>query len=225
MRKTPAHTGHRKSPEMEILYEDTALVVVDKPCGLLTQSPDPGKQSVQTVLNAYFEQSRQRARAHTVHRLDRDTSGLLLFAKSKKIALLFEDNWKERVYDRRYIALVHGRMTEKEGTITSWLKDNRQFVTYSSPYDNGGKYAVTHFRTLEVGEAYSMVELRLDTGRKNQIRVHLQDIGFPVAGDRKYGDGSDPEGRLCLHAFRLCFRHPLNGKDLRFETRNPFRLH
>lgn len=218
------HARKRQPTTMEILYEDRYLFVVDKPHGLLTNSPDPRLDSAQNMLNAYLEESRQRCHAHSVHRLDRDTSGLLLFAKDKKVALTFEDRWKERVYDRRYLAVVHGQMQEKEGTIASYLKENRQFVIYSSPTDNGGKYAVTHFRTLKVGKEYSLVELRLETGRKNQIRVHLQDIGYPVAGDRKYGDGSDPFGRLCLHAYRLCFIHPVTGKDLRFETPDPFPL-
>lgn len=215
-------TSDRNRINMEIRYEDRYIIVVDKPHGLLTNSPDPRNDTAQTMLNAYLEESRQQCHAHTVHRLDRETSGLLLFAKDKKVALLFEEDWKERVYDRRYMALVHGQMREPEGTVSSWLKDNRMFYTYSSPYDNGGKYAVTHFRTIRVGKEYSMVELQLETGRKNQIRVHMRDIGFPVAGDRKYGDGSDPYGRLCLHAFRLCFHHPVTGKNFRFETGIPF---
>jgi len=222
MSKKGRHSARGRDIKMEILYEDRYLLVVDKPCGLLTNSPDPRKESAQTMLNAYLEESRQRCHAHTIHRLDRDTSGLLLFAKDKKTALLFEDNWKERVYDRRYMALVHGQMKEQHGHIASWLKDNRMYYTYSSPYDNGGKYAVTRFRTVNVGKEYSLVELQLETGRKNQIRVHLQEIGFPVAGDRKYGDGSDPYGRLCLHAFRLCFYHPITGKVHNFETGIPF---
>lgn len=216
------HRNKQQATTMEILYEDRYLFVVEKPHGLLTNSPNLRLDSAQNMLNAYLEESHQRCRAHSIHRLDRDTSGLLLFAKDKKVALLFEDHWKERVYDRRYLAVVHGQMKEKEGTIASYLKENKQFVIYSSPTDNGGKYAVTHFRTRKTGEEYSLVELQLETGRKNQIRVHLQDIGYPVAGDKKYGDGSDPFGRLCLHAYRLCFIHPVTGKDLRFETQNPF---
>ncbi len=224
MKNKQKTSGRPGDLHMEILYEDRYLFVVDKPHGLLTNSPHPQADSAQQMLNAYLEETRQRCRAHTVHRLDRDTSGLLLFAKDKKVALMFEDGWKERVYDRRYIALVHGQMKEENGCIASWLKDNSQYFTYSASYDNGGKYAVTHFQTKKVGKEYSLVELQLETGRKNQIRVHLQDIGYPVAGDRKYGDGSNPLGRLCLHAYRLCFIHPVTGKDLRFETPNPFPL-
>ncbi|MBO2523971.1 MAG: RNA pseudouridine synthase, partial [Bacteroidetes bacterium] len=167
-----------------------------------------------------------RCHAHTIHRLDRDTSGLLLFAKDKKVALKFEENWKETVYDRRYVALVHGEMRKKEGAISSWLKDNAQFLTYSSKTDNGGKFATTHYKLIKVSDGYSLVELKLDTGRKNQIRVHLADIGFPVVGDPKYGDGDDKIGRLGLHAYKLCFIHPITHEDLKFETEFPvsFRL-
>lgn len=204
-----------------ILYEDEQLLLVNKPHGLLTNSPNPQEMTAQRLLNDYLEKNRQRCHAHTIHRLDRDTSGLLLFAKEKKTALMFEDHWKERVYDRRYAAVVHGKPAQTEGEISSWLKENRQFVSYSTPYDNGGKFALTRYRLLQSGPDFSLIELRLDTGRKNQIRVHMQDLGTPVAGDPKYGDGSNPVGRLCLHAYRLYFYHPVTGKALHFETAIP----
>ena len=203
------------------MYEDAHLFVVNKPHGLLTNSPHPNDTTAQSLLNEYLERTHQRCHAHTIHRLDRETSGLLLFAKDKKTALLFEDHWKERVFDRRYVAVTHGIPPHEQGTVSSWLKENRMFVTYSASYDNGGKHAVTHYRLLQQGKEFALLELRLETGRKNQIRVHLQDIGTPVAGDRKYGDGSDPVGRLCLHAYKLCFYHPHTGKELRFETEIP----
>ena len=206
---------------VKIVYEDQYLFVVDKKEGIICHSPNPDDETVQSILNQYLERNHQKCHAHTIHRLDRDTSGLLLFAKDKKIALKFEENWKEMVYDRRYVALVHGEMKKKEGTISSWLKDNAQFVTYSSKTDNGGKYAVTHYKLIKVSDGYSLVELKLDTGRKNQIRVHLQDIGFPVVGDPKYGDGDDNIGRLGLHAYKLCFKHPVTHEDLKFETPFP----
>ena len=112
-------------------------------------------------------------------------------------------------------------MQQKKGVVESWLKDNKAYITYSSPTDNGGKYALTHFRTLRTGNGYSLVELKLETGRKNQIRVHLQDLGHPVCGDIKYGNGDDPVGRLCLHAYRLDFYHPITNERLHFETPTP----
>lgn len=215
-----------KSHWGRIVYEDQYLFVVEKRNGILCNSPHPDEETVQSILNHYLEANHQRCHAHTVHRLDRDTSGLLIFAKDKKVALKFEENWKETVYDRRYVALVHGEMRKAEGTVSSWLKDNAQFVTFSSKTDNGGKFAVTHYKLIKVSDGYSLVELKLDTGRKNQIRVHLQDIGFPVVGDPKYGDGDDKIGRLGLHAYKLCFIHPITHQDLKFETEFPasFRL-
>lgn len=210
-----------KSHWLKIVYEDKYLFVVEKRDGILCNSSHPCDETVQSILNNYLESKHQRCHAHTVHRLDRDTSGLMIFAKDKKIALKFEENWKQTVYDRRYVALVHGEIKKESGTISSWLKDNSQFVTFSSKYDNGGKYAVTHYRLLKASGGYSLVELQLETGRKNQIRVHMQDIGFPVVGDPKYGDGDDPIGRLGLHAYKLCFIHPITGEDLKFETPFP----
>lgn len=210
-----------KNRWVRIVYEDKYLLVVEKRNGILSNSIHPGDETVQKILNRYLENKHLRCHAHTIHRLDRDTSGLMLFAKSKEIALKFEDDWKGTVYDRRYVALVHGEMRKSDGTISSWLKDDEHFVTYSSKTDNGGKFAVTRYKVLKVCDSYSLVELRLETGRKNQIRVHLQDIGYPVVGDPKYGDGDNSIGRLGLHAYKLCFTHPVNGNDMKFETPFP----
>ena len=210
-----------RSPWIDIVYEDKYLLVVDKKEGILTNSPTKEKDTVQSILNNYFIYTQQRCRAHTIHRLDRDTSGLMLFAKSKEVALAFEEDWKNTVYDRRYVAVVCGCMEKKEGMVASWLKDNKAFITYSSPVDNGGKYAETYYRTLYSTPKYSLVELQLETGRKNQIRVHMADIGHPVVGDAKYGEGDNSLGRLCLHAYKLCFHHPFKNEDKEFETPFP----
>lgn len=206
---------------LKVVYEDKYLVVIDKKEGLLTNSPTKEQDTAQSILNQYFTASQQRCRAHTIHRLDRDTSGLILFAKDKKIAMSFEENWKEKVYDRRYVAVVEGRLEPREGTVESWLKDNKMFVTYSSPTDNGGKYAITHYQVLVSNNRYSLVDFHLETGRKNQIRVHAQDLGHPIVGDEKYGSTDNSLGRLCLHAYRLCFIHPVTGKEHEFETPFP----
>ena len=206
---------------LKIVYEDKHLVVIDKKEGLLTNSPTKEQDTAQSILNHYFTVTQQRCRAHTIHRLDRDTSGLMLFAKDKKIAMMFEEDWKEKVYDRRYVAVCEGRVEPHEGVVKSWLKDNKAFVTYSSPEDNGGKYAVTHYEVLASNNNYSLVDFHLDTGRKNQIRVHAQDLGHPIVGDEKYGSHDNSLGRLCLHAYRLCFIHPTTGKEHEFETPFP----
>jgi 23S rRNA pseudouridine1911/1915/1917 synthase len=210
-----------QNPKLKIVYEDKYLLVIEKKEGLLTNSPTKEKDTAQGILNQYFIATQQRCRAHTIHRLDRDTSGLMLFAKSKEVALMFEEDWKNIVYDRRYVAVVCGEMEKKSDVIESWLKDNKAFITYSSPTDNGGKFAQTYYETLMVHKGYSLVELTLQTGRKNQIRVHMADIGHPVVGDVKYGNGDNSLGRLCLHAYKLCFHHPLKDKDMEFETPFP----
>lgn len=209
------------NPKLKIVYEDKYLLVIDKKEGLLTNSPTKEKDTAQAILNQYFISTQQRCRAHTIHRLDRDTSGLMLFAKSKEVALMFEEDWKNTVYDRRYVAIVSGVVEKADGIVESWLKDNKAFVTYSSPTDNGGKFAQTYYKTLISHKGYSLMELTLQTGRKNQIRVHMADMGHPVVGDPKYGNGDNPIGRLALHAFRLCFHHPVKNEDFEFETPFP----
>ena len=206
---------------VKIVFEDDHILVIEKKPGILSSSTIPKDESVKSILNYYLDKSHQHANAHTVHRLDKFTSGLMIFAKSKKVALEFEEDWKERVYDRRYVALVHGELPKSQGTVASWLKDDSHYVTHSSQEDNGGKYAVSHYKKIKSGNGYSLVEMQLETGRKNQIRVHLQDLGCPVVGDLKYGDGSDPIHRLGLHAYKLCFKHPVTGEDMKFETDIP----
>ena len=206
---------------VRLVYEDAQIIVIEKAVGILSMASTGQQFCVKTVLDEYFRKSRQRCTAHVVHRLDRDTSGLLVYAKTLEAEQIFEHNWREIVRDRRYVALVSGKMTEKQGTVKNWLKDNKAYVTYSSPTDNGGKLAVTHFKTLKTNDLHSLVELKLETGRKNQIRVHMQDLGHPVCGDTKYGNGDNPVGRLALHAFRLNFYHPVTGELMKFETDLP----
>lgn len=206
---------------VKLVYEDRYICVVEKNIGILSMATDHHQFCVKTVLDDYFHKSRQKCTAHVVHRLDRDTSGLLVYAKTIEAEQILEHNWRDIVTDRRYVALASGRMEQESGTVESWLKDNKAYFTYSSQVDNGGKYAVTHFRTLRTNDDYSLVELKLETGRKNQIRVHLQDLRHPVCGDIKYGNGDDPCGRLCLHAFRLDFYHPITREHMHFETPMP----
>ena len=210
-----------RSRYMRIVYEDDYLVVIEKQVGILSMPAGHKSLNVKAVLDEYFRRSKQRCQAHVVHRLDRDTSGLMIYAKDMQTEQQFEHAWKELVYDRRYIAVLSGRVREQEGTIANWLKDNQAYYTFSSPVDNGGKYAVTHFYVLDETDDYSLVEFKLDTGRKNQIRVHANDMGHPVCGDNTYGNGDDPCGRMALHAFLLCFEHPVTHQRLEFETPFP----
>ena len=152
-----------KNRYVKIVYEDRYLVVIEKKTGILSMAAGHSTLNVKTVLDDYFHQSRQRCQAHVVHRLDRDTSGLMIYAKDKQTELALESDWHNIVFDRRYVAVLSGEVEEDEGTIANWLKDNRAYVTYSSPIDNGGKYAVTHFHVLARSYEHSLVEFRLDS--------------------------------------------------------------
>lgn len=210
-----------KSRYVKIVYEDRWLVVVEKNIGILSMAAGHSSLNVKSVLDDYFLKSRQKCRAHVVHRLDRDTSGLMVYAKDIETEQILEHNWHQIVYDRRYIAVVSGEMEQDNGTIANWLKDNKAYITYSSPTDNGGKYAVTHYQVLNRTTEHSLVEYKLETGRKNQIRVHSADMGHPVCGDVKYGNDDDPLHRLCLHAYMLYFTHPVTGEPMEFSTPIP----
>lgn len=217
------HIREINSKFVKLVYEDAFIIVVEKKEGILTNA-QPGASKTQTVkdiLDEYVKRQNKAFAVHTVHRLDKGTSGLLLFAKRRDIQQIFTDNWKEIVSDRRYIAVCEGEMEKDAGTVTSWLLDNKMFVTYSSMTDNGGKRAITHYFTRKRANGYSLVEMKLDTGRKNQIRVHMQDLHHSIAGDAKYGAETDPIGRICLHAFRLAFTHPITHEFLSFETPIP----
>ncbi|MCF0207915.1 MAG: RluA family pseudouridine synthase [Bacteroidaceae bacterium] len=210
-----------QSRYVKIIYEDRWLVVIEKNIGILSMAAGHKSLNVKAVLDDYFVKSRQNCRAHVVHRLDRETSGLMIYAKDLETEQILEHNWHDIVYDRRYVALLSGVMEEDKGTMRSWLKDNKAYFTYSSPVDNGGKLAITHFFTRSRSDRHSLVEFKLETGRKNQIRVHSADMNHPVCGDIKYGNGDDPIHRLCLHAFMLCFHHPRTGEPMEFETPVP----
>ena len=219
--KTKRNQQSFKSRYVRIVYEDRWFIVVEKQAGILSMAAGHSSLNVKTVLDNYFRQSRQKCTAHVVHRLDRDTSGLMVYAKDLETEQILEHNWHDIVYDRRYVAVLSGEMEQDDGTIENWLKDNKAYITYSSPVDNGGKLAITHFHVLDRTTEHSLVEFRLETGRKNQIRVHAADMGHPVCGDPKYGNGDDPLHRLCLHAWLLCFTHPMTNESMEFETPVP----
>ena len=210
-----------KSRYMKIVYEDRFLVVIEKNVGILSMAAGHSSLNVKSLLDNYFTKTQQKCRAHVVHRLDRDTSGLMIYAKDIETEQILEHEWHDIVYDRRYVAVVSGEMENDEGTIANWLKDNNAYFTYSSLVDNGGKYAITHYHTLDRTVDHSLVEFRLETGRKNQIRVHSADMGHPVCGDVKYGNGDDPLHRLCLHAYVLCFYHPITHEPMEFSSPSP----
>ena len=240
-------------PKLRIVYEDDDLIVVNIQPGLLTVAATPGSSetTAYSILRAYVKKQNARAGIYVVHRLDRETSGLLVFARSEDLQHYMRQYWRELVTERTYIALTEGVLSPREGKITTWLtEDKRNAVVYSSPVDDGGDIAITNYKTLKAtttpphpspqgresgsrhfsslegrsgGVTYSLVELHLETGRTNQIRVHLASKGCPVVGDRKYGHGneSSPIDRLCLHAKVLAFIHPVTEKTIRFESPVP----
>jgi 23S rRNA pseudouridine1911/1915/1917 synthase len=223
-------------PKLKIVYEDDDLIVVNKQPGLLTVAATPGSSetTAYSILRAYVKKQNARAGIYVVHRLDRETSGLLVFARSEELQHYMRTYWRDLVTERTYIALAEGTLSPREGKITTWLtEDKRNAVVYSSPVDDGGDIAITNYKTLKVSplseasplinKQYSLVELHLETGRTNQIRVHLASKGCPVVGDRKYGHGneSSPIDRLCLHAKVLAFIHPVTEKTVRFESPVP----
>ena len=225
-------------PKLKIVYEDDDLIVVNKQPGLLTVATTPGSKetTVMSILRAYVKKQNARANIYVVHRLDRETSGLLVFARSEELQHYMRQYWRELVTERTYIALTEGTLTPPEGQIKSWFtEDKRNAMVYSSPVDDGGDLAITNYKVLKTSNYgtslnsqlstinYQLVELHLETGRTNQIRVHLASKGCPVVGDRKYGHGneSSPIDRLCLHAKVLEFIHPVMEKKVRFESPVP----
>lgn len=207
---------------LHIIYEDDAILVIDKPPGLLSIATDSEKsQTAYHQLTDYVRENDPHQRIFIVHRLDRDTSGLMVFAKSEPVKRILQDGWKEMVVDRAYVALVEGRPAQSAGKVRSWLRSTKTGLIYSSSTPGDGLEAVTHYQVLKAGTAFSLLEIRLETGRKNQIRVHMKDLGHPIAGDKKYGAAANPIGRLGLHAHLLAFYHPLTRELLRFETEIP----
>ena len=230
-------------PKLRMVYEDDSLIVVEKKNGLLSVPSAAGSSetTAYSILRAYVKKQSSRAGVFVVHRLDRETSGLLVFAKSAELQHYMRDYWRQIVTERTYVAVAEGVFEKKEGQIRSWFtEDKRNAMVYSSPVDDGGDLAVTNYKVLKENASalsfggrggLSLVELHLETGRTNQIRVHLASVGHPVAGDRKYGHGNETAmskalqerkaDRLCLHARVLEFIHPVTEQRLHFETGIP----
>lgn len=244
---TPLHKGDKvvmvsgrgnielTHPKLSIVYEDDSLIVVEKKPGLLTVPTYPGSAETTafSILKNYVHRRSQHAGVYVVHRLDRETSGLLVFTKSPELQQYMRTYWRQLVTKRTYVAVAEGLFDKTQDKITTWLtEDKRNAVVYSSPVDDGGQIAVTNYKVVKTISPdsedtaqlpLSLLELNLETGRTNQIRVHLASIGHPVLGDRKYGHGNEfsPADRLCLHARILEFIHPVTEKTIHFETPVP----
>ena len=207
---------------LPIIFENDEMIVINKPSGLLSIASDKEKGSTAyRMLTDYVQQKDKHNRIFVVHRLDEDTSGVLMVAKSVKLQQALQDKWNELVTKRGYYAIVEGQMEEKSGTIKTYLKKNSQNLMYSSKKMGDGQLAITHYKTLKENENYSLLDVHIDSGRKNQIRVHLGELGHHVIGDDKYGNPSNPIKRLGLHAYELELKHPFTGKILRFTAPIP----
>jgi len=214
------------SPLLKIIYEDRDLIVVEKAAGLLSIGTQ--KERVKTaysMLSEYVKKQHPSDKIFVVHRLDRETSGLMLFAKNEEVQYRMQNNWKFAVNQRKYIAVVEGKLETGDGSgkgiIKSYLWESKALIVYSSPNPEDGQLAVTNYRVLASNDNYSLVELELETGRKNQIRVHMNSIGYPLVGDLKYGGHTSNLKRLALHAHILSFTHPMTGSFHSFETKVP----
>ena len=207
---------------VDILYEDSDIILIRKPAGLLTVSTiDEHERTAFAYLREYLRKSRSRQKLFIVHRLDKLASGILVFAKSEKVQNLLQSVFSRHDIRRKYWAIVEGVVSKDRGTIRSRLAEDRSLRMHSTGEEKLGKPAITHFRVLRRLQNLTVLEVTLETGRKNQIRVHLSEMGHPIAGDRAYGSTQNPLGRLGLHAFLLGFSHPTRLTPLEMKTEPP----
>lgn len=220
---------HRR---MKLVYEDDDIIVVEKGYGLLSMGNEsfrPGtdmygarRETAYSILRDYLKWKDPSAKLFIVHRLDRDTSGLMVFAKNVEAKEKLQHNWNQMVLERKYVCVVEGTPEPETGSIRSYLKENSRYEVFALDENApGAKLAVTRYRTIDSGNGYALLEVELDTGRKNQIRVHMQQLGTPIAGDRRYGGTASPAHRLCLHAQTLRFVHPVTRRLMSFTTPIP----
>lgn len=207
---------------LQIVYEDDHIIVANKGYGLLSVGTDKIKEgTAYSLLREYLKRKDPRNKLFIVHRLDQHTSGLMMFAKTIEAKEAMQHNWNNMVIDRRYAAIVEGRVEEPEGTVRSYLAENSGHQMYSTDDPAQGKLAVTRWQAVKSRNGYTLMDITLDTGRKNQIRVHMKDLGHPIAGDRRYGAVTSPIHRLALHARTLRFVHPVTRADMNFTIPLP----
>jgi 23S rRNA pseudouridine1911/1915/1917 synthase len=207
---------------LKILFEDSSIIIVEKKEGILSVATKKEKENTAyVILSEHLKKESLKSKVFVIHRLDRDTSGVMMYAKNQEVQKILQKNWNESVIERIYIALVEGSVKQKEGTITSWLKENKNLLMYSSDKEGDGQKAITKYKVIKTGKDYSLLQVQLETGRKNQIRVHMKDIGHTIVGDEKYGSKQNPIKRLGLHAYILSFKHPVTGETLSFTSKIP----
>lgn len=219
--KNPVLKVKNQEKKLKIIYEDDDLIAIDKPSGLLSiESDDEKYNTAYRMLTDYVQKKDKHARIFVVHRIDKDTSGVLLVAKNEMTKKLFQNNWQKIVKKREYLAICEGIFKEKKGTVKSYLKSNQNHLMYSSK-DKSGQLAITHYQVMKENNQYSLVDVLIDTGRKNQIRVHMGDLQHKIVGDDKYGPVSNPIHRLGLHAYVLVLTHPVSKKEMVFKAEIP----
>ncbi len=207
---------------IKIVFEDASVIVVDKPAGLLTMATGTERsKTVYAALRAHANQKKPPEKIFIVHRLDREASGLLVFAKTVEAKERLQDQFKAHTAGRRYVAIVEGGVKSDDFTIQSYLAENAAYRVYSASNTKAGKLAVTHVHVMKRNRKSTLLEVRLETGRKHQIRVHLAEHGHPILGDKTYGSRSNPIHRMALHGAHLDFRHPATGKLMQFESHYP----
>ena len=211
-----------KKDRIKIIYEDKNIIVVDKPAKLLTIATDKVRDN--TMYHKVFEYLKQKNKKNKlfiIHRLDKETSGILIFAKNERVKELFQQNWNDIAKVRNYIAVVEGVPTKDENTIQNYLIESKSFVTHSTNDKKNGKLAITSYKVFKKNKRYSMLNIEIKTGRKNQIRVHMSEMGNPIVGDKKYNSKENPIHRMCLHANMLKILNPINDEIMTFESKIP----
>ena len=207
---------------VSIVYEDNDILVVEKERGILSiATKNEREKTAYNILKNYLKEKNTKDKIFVVHRLDRDTSGIMIFAKSEKAQDILQTTWNDSVKERTYVALVEGSVKKDSDTIISYLAENKAMITYSTDNEEEGKKAISHYKVLRKNRNYSLLEVNIETGRKNQIRVHMQDLGHSVVGDKKYGSTKNPIKRLGLHAHTIVFTHPLTKELLSFTSKIP----
>lgn len=215
----------KKLKGLTIIYEDKDLLIVDKETGLLSVSTGLNlKETAYNIVNNYLSSKNAKIKAYVLFRLDRETSGLMVYAKSSEVQEDLQKTWFVNPPYRSFLAIVEGKVQDDKNTIKSWLTENKNYQVFSSSFDNGGLLAITHYETIKTNNRFSLLSLTMDTSRKNQIRVQLQSIGHPIVGDKKYGSKISPLRRIALHANKLSFIHPVTKEKLEFESQLPKKM-
>lgn len=223
--KNDSKRDPKKLDGLTVVFEDEYFIVVDKDARLLSVST--GKETDKTaynIVNKYIKSTNPKGRVFVLHRLDRETSGLMIYAKSSKVQELMQQKWAEIIDNKTYTVVVEGRPSPEEETVTAWLTENKNFQVFANNFDNGGQKSVTHYETITSIGKYTMLKLTLETQRKNQARVHMQHIGHPIVGDKKYGARNNPIKRVAIHANELTINHPYTGEFLEFKSNIPTKM-